>query len=66
MIEALAVVAAGVVAVALVNLLVRRVLGVSLLCHLGLHRWHKELVGRGRDARYVVKCKGCEMLKDEA
>jgi hypothetical protein len=66
MVEVLAVVAAAVVALVLANLLVSRVFGVSLLCHLGLHRWHKELVGRGRDARYVVKCKGCEVLKDEA
>jgi hypothetical protein len=65
MIEALAVVAAVLVALLLVSLVVSRVFGVSLLCHLGLHRWHKVLVGRGRDARYVVKCKGCEALKDE-
>jgi hypothetical protein len=66
MLEALAVVAAVAVALFLVNLLVSRVLGVSLFCHLGLHRWHRVLVGRGRDARYVVKCKACEVLKDEA
>ena len=66
MFEALATVAAVVVAFFLGNLLVRRVSGVSLLCHLGLHRWQKVLVGRGRDARYVVKCKGCEVFKDEA
>jgi hypothetical protein len=66
MIEALGVVAAVVVAFLLGNLLVSRVFGVSLLCHVGLHRWHKVLVGRGRDARYVVKCKGCEVLKEEA
>ena len=66
MVEALAIVAAVAVAFLLLNLLVRRVLGVALLCHLGLHRWHKVLVGRGRDARYVVKCKGCELLRDEA
>ena len=50
----------------LANLLVSRILGVSLLCHLGLHRWRKVVVGRGRDAHYVVKCKGCEILRDEA
>jgi hypothetical protein len=66
MLEALAVVAAVVGAYVLANLLVRRVFGVSLLCHLGIHRWHKVLVGRGRDARYIVKCKGCEVFKDEA
>jgi hypothetical protein len=66
MIEALAVVTAVAVAFVLANLLVSRVFGVSLLCHVGLHRWHKELVGRGRDARYVVKCKGCGVLRDEA
>jgi hypothetical protein len=47
------------------NLLVTYFFGVPLLCHVGLHRWQKVLVGRGRDARYVVKCKGCEFLKDE-
>jgi hypothetical protein len=65
MIEALAIVAAVLVALLLVNLIVSRVFGVSVLCHLGLHRWHKVLVGGGRDARYVVKCKGCEVLRDE-
>jgi hypothetical protein len=48
------------------NLLVSYFFGVSLLCHIGLHRWHKVLVGRGRDARYVIKCKGCEALQDES
>jgi hypothetical protein len=66
MVEALAVLAAVAVAFFLADLLVRRVLGVPLLCHLGLHRWHKVLVGRGRDARYVVKCTRCDVLKDEA
>jgi hypothetical protein len=66
MFEALAAVAAVVVAFFLANFLVRRVYGVSLLCHVGLHQWHKVLVGRGRDARHVVKCKGCEVFKDEA
>lgn len=66
MVEALAVVAAAAVAFLLGNLLVSRVFGVPLLCHLGVHRWHKVPVGRGRDARYVVKCKGCEVLQDEA
>jgi hypothetical protein len=66
MIEALAVVAAAVVVFVLADRLVARFFGVPLLCHVGLHRWRKELVGRGRDARYVVKCKGCEALKDEA
>jgi hypothetical protein len=66
MLQALAVVAAVLVAFLLADLLVSRVLGVPLLCHLGLHRWHKVPVGQGRDARYVVKCKGCELLKDEA
>jgi hypothetical protein len=66
MIEALAVLAAVGLAFFLANLLVSRILGVSLLCHLGLHRWRKVVVGRGRDAHYVVKCKGCEILRDEA
>jgi hypothetical protein len=48
------------------NLLVSYFLGVSLLCHFGIHRWSRVLVGQGRDARYVVKCKGCEVLKDES
>jgi hypothetical protein len=65
MLESLAIVAAVVVAFFLANLLVRRAWGVSLLCHLGLHRWHKVLVSRGRDARYVGKCKGCEAFKDD-
>lgn len=65
MFEALAVIAAVVVAFFVANLLVRRVFGVSLLCHLGIHRWHKVLVGQGRDTRYVVKCKGCEVFKDD-
>jgi hypothetical protein len=47
------------------NLLVKYALGVSLLCHVGIHRWQRVLVGQGRDARYVIKCKGCEALKDE-
>jgi hypothetical protein len=63
--EVLATLAAVGGALLLAQLLVSRVLGVSLLCHLGLHRWRKGLVGRGRDARYVVKCKGCEAFKDE-
>jgi hypothetical protein len=66
MLEALAVIAAVVVVFFLVNLLVRRVFSIPLLCHLGLHRWRKMLVGRGRDARYVVKCAGCDVFKDEA
>jgi hypothetical protein len=66
MIETLAALAAVALAFFLANLLVSRILGVSLLCHLGLHRWRKVLVGRGRDAHYVVKCKGCEILRDEA
>jgi hypothetical protein len=66
MIEALALVGVAAIAVFLANLSVRRVFGVSLLCRLGLHRWRKVLVGRGRDARYVVKCTGCEVFKDEA
>ena len=66
MIEALALVGVAAIAVFLANLSVRRVFGVSLLCHLGVHRWHKVLVGQGRDTRYVVKCKGCEILKDDA
>lgn len=59
---------AGALAGALVvgNLLVKHLTGVPLFCHLGLHRWDKQLVGRGRDAQYVVKCKGCELLRDEA
>ncbi len=47
------------------NLVVTYFFGVSLLCHFGVHRWQRVLVGRGRDARYVIKCKGCEVLKDE-
>jgi hypothetical protein len=65
MLEAVGIAAAVAVAFFLANLLVRRGLGVSLLCHLGLHRWHKVLVGQGRDTLHVVKCKGCEMLKDD-
>jgi len=48
------------------NLLVTYFFGVPLLCHIGLHRWQKVVVGRGRDAQYVVKCKGCEALKDDS
>ena len=66
MLESLAVVAVVLAAFALANLVVRRVLGVPLLCHFGLHRWRKTLVGRGRDAGYVVKCRACELLEDEA
>jgi hypothetical protein len=66
MFEALGIAAAIAVAFFLAHFVVRRVFGVSLLCHLGLHRWHKLLVGQGRDTRYVVKCKGCEILKDDA
>ncbi len=66
MVEAVALVAAVVVAFVLANLVASRVYGVSLLCRLGVHRWHKVVVGQGRDARYVVKCKACEVLKDEA
>lgn len=65
MIEAVGAVAAVAGALFLVNLIVSRAFGVSLLCHLGLHRWHKVEVGRGRDTRYVVKCKACEMLREE-
>ncbi len=64
--EVLLVVGAVIVAFFVTNALVRRLVGVPLLCHLGLHRWRKEFVGRGRDAQYVVKCAGCELLKDEA
>lgn len=64
--EVVAIVLAVAVSLLLMNVLVSRVLGVSLLCNLGFHRWHKELVGRGRDARYVVKCQGCEVLKDDS
>jgi hypothetical protein len=66
MVETLGIALALAVAFFLANLLARQAFGVSLLCHLGLHRWHKELVGQGRDARYVVRCKGCELLKDDA
>jgi len=65
MLEALGIAAAVAVAFFLANFLVRRVFGVSLLCHLGLHRWHKVLVGQGRDTRYVVKCRACEILKED-
>jgi hypothetical protein len=65
MVEALAVIGAVVVALILANLVVSRAFGVSLLCHVGIHRWHRVLVGQGRDTRYVVKCKSCEALKDE-
>ena len=65
MIEWLAVIGAVVVAIVLAHLLVSRVFGVSLLCHVGIHRWHKVLVGQGRDTRYVIKCKGCEVFRDE-
>jgi len=66
MIEALAILAAVGLALFLAHLLVSRVFGVSLLCRVGLHRWQRVLVGRGRDAHYVVKCRGCEILRDEA
>ncbi len=66
MLEAIGVIVAVVAAFYLAHLLVSRIWGVSLLCHFGLHRWQKVVVGQGRDARYVVKCKGCEILKDEA
>jgi hypothetical protein len=66
MIEAIGVIAAVLAAFYLAHLLVRRVWGVSRLCHFGLHRWQKVVVGQGRDARHVVKCRGCEILKDEA
>ncbi len=66
MIQMLAIVAALGVVLFVGNLLVSYYLGVSLLCHFGLHRWQRVLVGRGRDARYIVKCKGCEALKDES
>jgi hypothetical protein len=65
MLEGLVIVAVVVVAFFLANLVVRHVLGVSLFCHFGLHRWHTVLVGQGRDARYVVKCKGCDELKSD-
>jgi hypothetical protein len=65
MFELLAVVGGVLVALIAANILVFRVFGVSLLCYFGLHRWQKVLVGQGRDARYVVKCKGCEVLKNE-
>jgi hypothetical protein len=65
-VEALAVIAAVAIAFFLGEVIVSRVFGLSLLCHLGIHRWHKVLVSQGRDTRYVVKCKGCEMLRDEA
>ena len=66
MLEWLAVIGAVVGALFLANFFVSRVFGVSLLCHLGIHRWRKVLVGQGRDTRYVVKCKGCEVLRDES
>jgi hypothetical protein len=65
MLEAVGIAAAVAIAFFLANLLVRRMLGVPLLCHLGLHRWDKVLVGQGRDTRYVVKCKGCDEPKDD-
>jgi hypothetical protein len=65
MVEVLVVVGALAAALFVVNILVSRVFGVSLLCHVGLHRWRKVLAGQGRDTRYVVKCKGCETLKEE-
>jgi hypothetical protein len=65
MLEWLAVIGAVLVALILTHVLVSRVFGVSLLCHFGIHRWHKALVGQGRDTRYVIKCKSCEVLKDE-
>jgi hypothetical protein len=66
MLEVLIVIVSLAVVLFLGNLLIRYSFGVSLLCYIGLHRWHKVLVGRGRDARYVVKCKGCEALQDES
>ena len=66
MLEVLAIVVCVAVALLVANLFVTRFFGVSLLCHCGIHRWQRVLVGQGRDARYVIKCKGCEALKDEA
>jgi len=66
MVELLLVAGAVTLAFFLANALARHILGVPLLCHLGLHRWHRELVGQGRDAQYVNKCKGCELLKNES
>jgi hypothetical protein len=65
MVEVLVVAGALAAALVVVNLVVSRVFGVSLLCHVGLHRWRKVLAGQGRDTRYVVKCKGCDALKEE-
>ena len=66
MLEVLIVIGCLVVVLFVGNLLVSYFFGVPLLCHIGLHRWQKVVVGRGRDAQYVVKCKGCEALKDES
>lgn len=66
MLEVLLVIGAVALAFYLANMLAVRILAVPLLCHLGLHRWRRELVGRERDTRYVVKCKGCEIFKDES
>jgi hypothetical protein len=66
MLEVLLVAGAVAVAFLLTNTLVKHFWGIPLLCHLGLHRWQRELAGRGRDAQYVVKCRHCELLKDES
>jgi hypothetical protein len=33
---------------------------VPLLCRLGRHKWHRDVIGQGRDARYMVRCRRCE------
>jgi hypothetical protein len=48
------------------NRIVGQAFGVPLFCHLGLHRWRKVVAGRGRDARHVIQCMGCQVLKDES
>jgi len=65
MLEVFGVIVAVAAAFWAANLLVSRAFGVPLLCHVGVHRWQRMLVGQGRDARYVVKCRGCEALRDE-
>ena len=66
MLEVLIVIGCLVVVLFVGNLLATYFFGVPLLCHIGLHRRQKVVVGRGRDAQYVVKCKGCEALKDDS
>ena len=49
----------------LLNAFMRRFCGVSLLCHVGIHRWQKEFSGQGRDRSHVLTCRSCGAHKDD-